>query len=267
MRPNPNRRRRRRSPRNCPAPEVFRRRGPALLAALFLLVRAAALFSAGGEVEEFFLRGRYREAVGKAGAGEALSPAGRYLLAHCYRELGENATAQLLWEQLLDGPEGEKSLLALAQSKKSGGDPETSEKLFARFISEYPRSVYLPSAYLGIASLLGRRGKAAEQLEHLRHLRGYYPFSPEAGEANLVLGRLVGSFTVQVGSFSDLRRAEELARIMRRRNYDAYLTRLAAEKISYRVRAGNFPDEAAARAVAESLRAELGLEPFIARVP
>lgn len=223
--------------------------------------------AAAVDVESFFLRGRYREAVTAAGDRVRLEPAQLYLLAHCHEKVGERDTARLIWRELLDGPESERGLLALAQATGRAGEGEEAARLFVRFISRFPESDRQPAAVLGLADALGRLGRAAERRDYLRRLRGYYPFSFEAAAAVAALARETGPFTVQVGSFSDLRRAEQLTRDLRQRGYDTYLTRLDGERISYRVRLGDFADEAAARAKVAALAEALGIEAIVARSP
>jgi tetratricopeptide (TPR) repeat protein len=232
---------------------------------LCLLLSGASLHAAG--LEFYLLKGTCRQAVETFKLGEDLPARGRYHLALCYQELGERKVARLILETLLDGREKEAALLALAHSYLGDGEVEAAEPLFRRFLAEFPRSDSQPSAVMGLARVFARRGRPAEEAQLLLQLRRFYPFSPEAEEANRVLAAARGPFSLQVGSFTNLERAENLARLLYDRGYDGYLQRLAADSLSYRVRVGNFADQAAARTSGEKLRHELGLDYFVAHTP
>lgn len=72
-------------------------------------------------------------------------------------------------------------------------------------------------------------------------------------------------WTVQVSAYRSRGLAEELQKSLRSAGYDAYLAQVASEdgKSRYRVRVGSFPTRVEAEKIAERLRTERSLSPFV----
>ena len=232
---------------------------------LLLIFILATVSLASEDIESLFLKGSCREAIQKYGTDKSLSPSEKYLLALCYRESGDVKKAEDIWQKLLSGPEKERSLLALAFLKNKEGSLNEGEKLFRQFLREFPESGYYPAGLLGLSEVLLQKKKTKERLDILSQLRRQYPLSLEAEKASAVLGRELGPYTIQVGSFVDLDRAKKLAEELALDGYDVYLLRSAADSVIYKVRIGNFNDRKKAENAGQILKKEKGLNFFITR--
>ncbi|MFA5394035.1 MAG: SPOR domain-containing protein [Candidatus Ratteibacteria bacterium] len=225
-----------------------------IAATLFILLLKSVSWCAEG-IEELVLKGSYREAIQNYGADKILNPTEKYLLGLCYRETGEPQKAEIVWQTLLSGPEKERGLLALADLKSKNGVLTESEKIFRQFSKEFPNSQYQPAALFGLAEVLSRKkNKAQENLAILNRLRRNYPFSVEAEKATQLLNRELGPYTIQIGSFVDLNRAEKVAEDLSSKGYEAYITRIFDGSVSYRVRVGNFKDKKKAENAGQILK-------------
>ncbi|MFH2069435.1 MAG: SPOR domain-containing protein [Candidatus Omnitrophota bacterium] len=220
---------------------------------LFILLLRSVSWCAEN-IEDLVLKGSYRDAIQKY-SDKNLVPAESYLLGICYRESGETRKAETVWQNLLSGPEKERSLLALAHLKSKDGALAESEKLFRQFSREFPNSQYQPSALFGLAEvLLSRKNKPEERLIILNRLRRRYPFSSEAEKTIQFLNRELGPYTIQIGSFVDLNRAERITEDLSSKGYEAYIARTFDGSVNYRVRVGNFKDEKAAKSAGQILK-------------
>ncbi|HNQ34921.1 MAG TPA: SPOR domain-containing protein [bacterium] len=215
-------------------------------------------------LEDLVLREEYRAAIQTYGEIPDLTPMQKYLLAVCYQETRDVKKAEEIWKNLLGSRERERSLLAIARLKGRTGPTLESEQTFRQFLREYPLSTHLPTACLGLAEVLVKRGKKTEALTLLNRIRQEYPFSPEAVAAGGLLNRELGEYTIQVGSFSDYLRAQKLVDDLAADGYDAYLVRIPDQAaLSYRVRVGNFSSRAAADRIGRTLKQANRLEYFI----
>ena len=72
-------------------------------------------------------------------------------------------------------------------------------------------------------------------------------------------------FTIQVKSFSDLDEAGDLARLLKKGGFPAYVvsTTLPDKGEVHRVRVGEYPDRAAAESVATELETKTGFTSFV----
>jgi len=195
-----------------------------------------------------------------------MNPTENYLLGLCYQEAGETRKAENIWQALIPGPEKERSLLALAHLKSKDGTLTESEKIFRQFSKEFPNSQYQPAALFGLAEVLSRKkNKTQENLAILNRLRRRYPFSGEAEKATQFLNRESGPYTIQIGSFVDLNRAEKVTEDLSSKGYEAYIVRMLDGSVSYRVRIGNFKNKKEAESAGQSLKKNAGLDYFIAK--
>ncbi|MCX5642014.1 MAG: SPOR domain-containing protein [Candidatus Omnitrophica bacterium] len=219
-------------------------------------------------IEGLILKGSYREAIQNYSASKTLTPTENYFLGICYQESGEARKAENIWQTLLSGPENERSLLALAYLKSKNGSLIESEKFFRQFSKDFPNSPYQPAALFGLAETLFRKNKNHEPQESLtimNRLRRRYPFSSEAEKATQFLNRESGPYTIQIGSFVDLSRAEKVAEELNSKGYEAYLTRALDLSVSYPVRVGNFKDKKKADNAGQILKKNTGTEYFITK--
>jgi len=220
--------------------------------------------SRGAEsIEVLLLKESPKEAIQLYGSAQNLTPAEKYLLAVCYQKTGDGKNAEAIWKALLESPERERALLSLAHLKSKDGAFDEAEKYFRRFLADFPDSQYQPSALLGFSEVLLRKKKPAERLKTLKRLRQKYPFSPEGEKARSVLLQTSGFYGVQVGSLSDLNRAEKLRENLTVRGYDAYLVRIVQEQATYRVRIGNYKSRGEAETAGRIIKQKTGLDFFI----
>jgi len=232
--------------------------------ALFILLLKSVSWCAEN-IENLVLKGFYREAIQNYGADKTLNPAEKYLLGLCYRGTGEPQKAENVWRTLLSGPEKERSLLALAYLKSKDGALTESEKIFRQFSREFPNSQYQPAALFGLAEVLSRKNKTQEKLAILNRLRRRYPFSGEAEKTTRLLNRESGPYTIQIGSFVDLSRAEKVTEDLSSKGYEAYTARILDSSVSYKVRVGNFKDKKKAKSAGQVLKNNTGLDYFITK--
>lgn len=235
--------------------------------ALFILLLKSVSWCAES-IEDLVLKGSYREAIQNYGADKNLAPTENYLLGLCYRETGEPRKAENVWQTLLSGPEKERSLLALAHLKSKDGALTESEKIFRQFSREFPNSQYQPAALFGLAEVLFRKNtthEPQENLDILNRLRRRYPFSGEAEKATQFLNQESGPYTIQIGFFVDLNRAEKTTDDLSSKGYEAYISRILDGSVSYRVRVGNFKDKRKAESAGQSLKKDTGLDYFITK--
>jgi len=232
--------------------------------ALFILLLKSVSWCAES-IEDLVLKGSYREAIQNYGADKTLNPTENYLLGLCYRETGETRKAENIWQALLSGPEKERSLLALAHLKSKDGALTESEKIFRQFSREFPNSQYQPAALFGLAEVLSRKNKTPEKLAILNRLRRRYPFSSEAEKATQLLNRELGTYTIQIGFFVDLNRAESVTEDLSSKGYEAYVSRILNGSVSYRVRVGNFKDKRKAESAGQILKKDTELNYFITK--
>lgn len=219
-------------------------------------------------IEDLVLKGSYREAIQNYGADKTLNPTENYLLGLCYQKAGETRKAENVWQTLLSGPEKERGLLALAHLKSKDGALTESEKVFRQFSREFPNSQYQPAALFGLAEVLSRKNKThglQGSLAILNRLRRRYPFSGEAEKATQFLNRESGPYTIQIGSFVDLNRAEKVTDELSSKGYEVYVARTLNGSVSYRVRVGNFKDKRKAENAGQSLKKDTGLDYFITK--
>jgi cell division protein FtsN len=89
------------------------------------------------------------------------------------------------------------------------------------------------------------------------------PNIPAAADANLTeLGGIGGRYTVQVGAFDQLEKAEML-RAQLAKTYDmVFVEKVGTSKTPYRVRVGRFPDMQSARKVEKQLAGD-GIDTYV----
>jgi cell division protein FtsN len=78
----------------------------------------------------------------------------------------------------------------------------------------------------------------------------------------LLFGGLGGKYTVQVGAFDRLEKAESLRSQLAKKYDMVFVEKSIAGKTPYRVRVGRFPDRQAARQVEKKL-ADSGIETYL----
>lgn len=236
-----------------------------ILGAAFIVLLLRPVSWCTESIENLVLRGLYRETIQNYGADKNLTPTENYLLGLCYQETGELRKAEDVWQALLSGPERERSLLALAHLKKVDGALTESENIFRQFSREFPKSQYQPAALFGLAEVLSQKNKDEEKLKILNSLRRRYPFSIEAKKATQWLNQESGPYTIQIGSFADLNRAERVTEDLSSRGYEAYIARMLDNFVTYRVRIGNFKNKKEAESAGRNFKNNTGLDCFITK--
>ncbi|HEV8676817.1 MAG TPA: SPOR domain-containing protein [Methylomirabilota bacterium] len=95
--------------------------------------------------------------------------------------------------------------------------------------------------------------------------RGEAVAAPVAKATGGTAGAAEPGWTVQVSSFRSRALAEELRSRLAAKGFDAYLITVTTEtgRVRHRVRVGAFPSRAEAERVAEELRGERNLNPFV----
>ena len=212
------------------------------------------------DVESLVLKGAFRRAIQMYGDFNTLTANEYYFLAVCYLEIGELQKAETILQKLLSSSEKEQSLLALAHLKNAEGSFSESERFFRQFISEFPKSPQQPAGLFGLSEVLFQKKNTPEGVEILLRLRRNYPLSSEAEKSVEILNRELGPFAVQVGSFSEMIRAEKVRDDLTARGYDAYIVRNAETSLIYRVRFGNFQDGKKAESAGRALKSTNGMD-------
>ncbi|MEA3368977.1 MAG: SPOR domain-containing protein [Candidatus Ratteibacteria bacterium] len=240
----------------------------------------------------------FYKALKKYEAIVKLYPRSRYAclsqvrIAEHYFTLGNFRQARISWRKYLKlFPGGEEADIA----SLSIGSCYYQEKRFNKaigclkgFLDSYPESFYLPRARFNLASAYLNRGKideAGTELEGLlkdypdwenkaavyRKLSDVYLEKGENKKSREIMAKLKvefpraldikgGSYSIQVGAFSEKGRAEKLARRLEKKGYDAYLTSAVKKGVTfYRVRIGRFGSEAEAGEMAGKIEAKENL--------
>jgi tetratricopeptide (TPR) repeat protein len=221
-----------------------------------------------GEVEA--ARQALADWASEFGSSAALSQRARawYLSA---RLAEDGATAELIYLRVaIEGSAtsyADDALLRLAQYKYAQGDYSKAIEYLGKLRRDYPTSEHNSTALLWLsksASASGDGERACEAVEQgLRELPpGDADLERALHEERAVCGELARTYTVQVGAFNDAAAAQELARDLLARSFDAWVLNATPQDPLYRVRVGRGLIEAEAETLADRLGAA-GYSPFL----
>lgn len=143
------------------------------------------------------------------------------------------------------GPYTDRALLRLARLAEAQGDADEAARWFARLLADHPGSP---------AGLEARAWMNARVPSEGRNAAG-----SSAAPAGTAEG--AGSWSVQVGAFSDPARASALVERLREAGFDARLVVVESSPL-VRVRTGRFADDAGARTLCQRLEAR-GFESLV----
>ncbi len=214
-------------------------------------------------------------------------------IAEHYFILGNFRQARAAWNKYVklfpEGEDVERAFLSVGTCYYEEKRYNKAVEYFKEFISNIdPRNLLLPQARFNLASAYLNRGKTDEAETELEGLLKDYPdwenkaavyqklsdVYLEKGENKkgeeilvklneefpLALDVKGGSYSIQVGAFSEKGRAEKLARRLKKKGYDAYIVSAAKKGVTfYRVRIGRFRSEAEAGEMAGKIEAKENL--------
>lgn len=166
----------------------------------------------------------------------------------------------------------------------AAGDQAGAVRQFERVRNDYPDSPLLPAAAEWAARALFEQRKPPEACAWLTlglagvgedvELRNRLDFlngrcapgaaPPAAAAESTVTAPPTAGFAVQVGAVNSQAAADRIAADLKAAGFTAYVVREAG---LFKVRAGPFPDRAAATQAAEQIRRKLGGSPFIIAQP
>lgn len=159
------------------------------------------------------------------------------------------------------------ALLRLAQYKYVRDEYARVVEYLGRLRRDYPTSEYGPEALLWIARAAAEQGDAEHACAAAEQgLAELSPadtlLEPAFREAQAGCRDRVRTYTVQVAAFQDETAAHELARLLLRQGYDAWVLNATERDPLYRVRVGRGLIEGEAQALLERLT-RAGYSPFL----
>ena len=201
----------------------------------------------------YFLKGDYKGGIAeceKLMAKSTLSNADDelyYILGLGYLKDGNLLRASDIFEIILkefkERTFKEEALLGLGDSYLLKRDFEKAQGYYEDLIKTNPRTRLLAQVYFRLSQVGFKKGDIGQGKEYLAKLKRDFPLSPESKmEADLPVfqdGVSEIYYTVQVGSFSKSTNAKNLAQVLMKKGYTAYLKEVnSAGGISYKVRVG-----------------------------
>jgi len=123
-------------------------------------------------------------------------------------------------------------------------------------LSKNSRTKFAGLLYYRLSQCAFKTGNASEGRDYLSKLKDQFPLNLEV-MINKDLGSPVNYYTVQVGSFSNIKNAKNLESKLIQKNYQAYTEESSFRgKVSYRVRVGRFASRSDAINLADKLSRE-----------
>jgi len=213
-------------------------------------------------------------------------------IAEYYFTRGNFRQARLEWGKYFknfpDGEDVENAFLSIGTCYYQEKGYNQAVDYFKEFIRLYPESVLIPQARFNLALAYLNGGKidqAKVELEKLlekypdwenkvevyRRLSGIYLAGGETKKSKEILAKLEKSspvskdaagysYAVQVGAFSDKKRADKLAGQLKKKEYKVYLVSVKKSgTIFYRVRVGKFQSKDEAGKMAERIEIDENL--------
>jgi len=144
------------------------------------------------------------------------------------------------------GPWSDMALLRLAQAAYAAGDSAAAAAQVARLLREYPASPVRAEAEAWLATA-GPVPEAAEAAEDSAAA------SPPPAAGDTVAAEEVGEFTIQLGAFSSVARAQSLLRQLGDAGFEGRLARVPGSDL-VRVRLGRFDSAEGAEAILWQVR-------------
>ena len=199
-----------------------------------------------------------------------------------------------------EGEAADAASLSIGSCYYQGKKFDKAIDCFKKFIDSYPESLYLPRAHFNLAAAYLNRGKIVEaktelegllkdypdwenkaavygkladvylekgddkkSREILAKLNREFPQAPDVKDGQGVFSLKKGeeiSYSIQVGAFTEKRRAEKLVRRLKKKGYEGCIVSAVKKGTTfYRVRIGRFGSEAEAGKMAGKIEAREGL--------
>jgi len=213
------------------------------------------------KVKVYFLEGDYKSAIlegEKLLAGEAQSARSDelyYILGLSYLKDGNYLRASDIFEIILkefkNSAFKEETSLGLGDTYFLKGDYDQAEGYFRELINNNPATKLKALGYYRLSLIGFKKGDTQQGQEYLEKLKKEFPASTE-----LLLNRELAtlpsysadfSYTVQVGSFSELKNARNLSDKLIKSGYDAYIEEAdLRDAKTYRVKVGKLKSRAEA---------------------
>lgn len=199
------------------------------------------------------------------------APASRYWVGSMLLTQKKYDTARKEFEKVLENYPQSNYLdwaqAGIGNSYLKEGNYSLALTEYQKVIEDYPKSDILNLVYFNLGECYEKEGKEKEALEVYQKLIAECPDSLEAigvqKRINALQKKFVpveGSYSVQVGAFSEKVRADGLAQRLRDKGYDAYIMTITIEgRRFHRVRVGRLATEAEAQELARKLKEEENL--------
>ncbi len=229
-----------------------------LLAACCLLLTALDVHAseATDTAWSYFLKGDYRKAISEANKVEEAQA--HYIMGLSYLKLGKPSHGRKHFRFILDMyPQIEikgETALSIADSYFFEGDFENAAAKYTDFINNFPYSGLISLAYLRLGQSQRRLGHWSAAKTSLSKVIKDFPYSFERKGAQKELLKEF-YYYIQAGSFSRKTNANRLLKILRRKNFDAYINTIEKNsRTFYRVCIGEFQDREDADVVLRKLK-------------
>ncbi len=197
----------------------------------------------------YFLQGDYKSAIieGEKILADAKHSSDLdelyYILALNYLKDGNYLRASDIFEIILrefrDSKFKEEVNLSLADTYFLRGDFAKAENYYRQLFNNNPRTKLKALIFYRLAQCGFKKGDTQQAKEYLSKLKNECPLNLESGFSNDISTDVY--YTVQVGSFSNIKNANNLVQRLNRKGYPAYTEEVNFQgKVSYRARVGKF---------------------------
>ena len=223
------------------------------LVAPLLILTTLAYCSGLENAKIYLLNGNYKEAISEGERLMAKSAHSKaddelyYILGLSYLKDGNLLRSSDIFEIILneskDSRFKEEATMGLGDTYLLRGDFQKAQELYEGLINRYPNTKFKAQAYFRLSQAAFQKGESNQGKEYSDKLKSEFPLSAELKiDADLPVIQDAPSgiyYTVQVGSFSNSRNANNLAQILKKKGYDAFVQEFSSSgQISYKVRVG-----------------------------
>ncbi len=219
-----------------------------------------------------FLQGNYRRVIFE-GDAEARSSNIRsseelnYILGLSYLKENNPGQAREVFSRILNNPAGKfraQAAMGLADTYLISGDYQEAENIYNKLINDEPNTGLKASLLYRLSQAYFKKGDHRQANEYLFKLKRDFPLSPElkltSGIPHIEAPKNDGgTYSVQVGFFSNTANADNLRDKLSTLGFSAYVEESAG---GYRVRVGRFK----ARDEAVKMESELSKKGFPTKI-
>lgn len=212
----------------------------------------------------YYLTGDYEKTLSVCrviSKSDILGEEGRYIMGLAFLKSNQPQEArkdfQFLLENYSRSERKDEYILGIADSYYIEDNFEKAEEYYIRLLKDFPGTGYASIAYLRLGECQKRLGKQQEAGSSFNKVVQDFTLSLEAKMAKDRLKEEAGFFSVQIGAFSKNDNADNMAEMLRKKGFDAYVEKLyERDRLIYRVKVGRFDTKEKALNEAERLKNE-----------